>query len=105
MFINTCTVCNNLWKLGGGLGAAQAPRSSRVLTFVSCDLSFSWDQLYTVQLHQFTPKLRYRKKENRYKKRHNIKNMTTLMETRIYNLLIVMKMGQAFDLKVILTKE
>ena len=31
--------------------------------------------------------------------------MTTLMETRIYNLLIVMKMGQAFDLKVILTKE
>ena len=105
MSINTCTVCTNLWKLGGVLGAAKAPRSSRVLTFVSCDLSFSWDQLYTVQLHQFTTKLRQRKKENyihvlRYKK-----NMTTLMETRIYNLLIVMKMGQAFDLKVILTKE
>ena len=32
--------------------------------------------------------------------------MTTLMETRIYNLLIIMKMGHAFlDLKVTLTKE
>ena len=31
--------------------------------------------------------------------------MTTLMETRIYNLSIVMKMGHALDLKVTLTKE
>ena len=32
-------------------------------------------------------------------------NKTTLMETRIYNLLIIMKMGHALDLKVTLTKE
>ena len=31
--------------------------------------------------------------------------MTTLMETRIYNFLIVMKMGHALDLKVTLTKD
>ena len=36
--------------------------------------------------------------------RHN-NNMTTSMETRIYNLLIVIKMGHALDLKVTLTKE
>ena len=31
--------------------------------------------------------------------------MTTFMETRIYNLLIVMKMGHALDFIVTLTKE
>ena len=45
------------------------------------------------------------KEENRFKKKTQYKNMATLMETRIYNLLIIMKMGHALDLKVALTKE
>ena len=31
--------------------------------------------------------------------------MTTLIETSIYNLLLVMKLGHALDLKVTLTKD
>ena len=38
-------------------------------------------------------------------KKRQYKTMTTLMEIRIYNLFMVMKMGHALDLQVTLTKE